>query len=163
ERRVPKALRELAAIAARPAGGVNRLRWRLDESTETRLQEWARRWGIPGPDGWWLRQVRRHVESWREHPKHAGHWLGFRSADFEPDWPVLAPWNANLETESDFRARVDAYIASTKALPGIQPVPVTFTEIDFDALVFEHVACRSTLDVVTDLERCGVKKIDERT
>jgi hypothetical protein len=137
---VPKALAELAVIAAQPPGQRNAsmLGW-LDIPTEEALQQWADRWGIPQPAGWWMRQVRAHVTHWREFPKVAGRWQGFTKAYREPEWPTLA-WNANEECERDFRSRVDTYIKRVKSLPGIRPTPETFKESDFDALVLEHVA-----------------------
>jgi hypothetical protein len=151
ERRVPQALRELATIARMPSGErVTSMRGRLDLTTEEALLAWAQKWGIPGPDGWWMRQVRNHVQHWREVPSHSGRWQGFVGVYREPKWPALAPWNANEESEADFRTRVDAYVARVRALPGIQPTPVTFTERDFDALALEHVA-REPIDRVVQL------------
>ena len=72
QRRVSAVLRELATIAKLPAGQrIASVSGRLDEPTETALQAWARRWGLPQPDGWWMRQARYHVDYWREEPAHA--------------------------------------------------------------------------------------------
>lgn len=156
QRRVPAALRTLADVARLPEGAKQpSMIGRLDRETEAALGTWAERWGIPYPNGWWMRQIRGHVRAWREAPSLAGRWRGFQVAYREPAWPVLAPWNANEETELDFDARVESYKRRVKALPGVVPAPVTYREIDFDALVLEHVAQMSIEDVASELQIPG--------
>jgi hypothetical protein len=155
ERQVPNAMRELGAIASMPPrGGRHLSAGGVDRGTEDELKRWADRCGFPYPGGWWMRQVRNHVKEWRRDPKLAGSWIGFLGVYREPKWPAPRPWNANEETEQDFRDYIEGYIRQVKKLPGVQPTPVTFRERDFDALALEHVA-GLTIDEVADRLHVG--------
>lgn len=157
----PEAMTELAGIAAMPVGDPGAARWLLDRPTEAAVDAWATRWGIPYPNGWWMRQVRRHVKRWRAQPRHRGKWLMFTDSAFEPAWPTPPAWNANDELEADYRTRVDQYVADIKRLPGVVLPNETFRERDFQSLVLEHVAQKTIPDILEALQALDAP--DEKT
>lgn len=159
ERQAPAAMRELASLADRATGvKSNVLNW-LDEPTEIDLQSWATKWGFPSPDGWWMRHLRRSIETWRQSPHLRGSWPGFASATYrEPKFPAIR-WNPNDEPEPEFRQRVERYIASVKNTPGVQLSP-SFYERDFDCLVLQHATRSNVRDILNILE---LDDVDEST
>jgi hypothetical protein len=96
--------------------------------------------------------VRFHVTLWRKQPDWAGRWQAFSGEGhvYAP-WPVL---DIKVDdTEANIRKRVKAYIRKLKAFAGITPTSVTYDELDFDALVLEHVLQLSLPEVMTRLPR----------
>jgi len=148
---VPQALDQLVTISRTP-----RLAWSdagvFDPATEDALRAWATRWGIPYADPWWMSDIRLQVKHWHAFPKEAGRWSGVVGSYRAIDWPTLPPWRATEETEAAFRVRVEDYIRRVKTLPGVEPVPVTFSERDFAAFVLEHVAQLPTDQVLVQLD-----------
>ena len=61
-------------------------------------------------------------------------------ARWEPVFPMAPSWNPITETEAAFRARMDAYIATCQATPGLVKTPTKETRDSFEWLALHHVA-----------------------
>lgn len=114
ERCVPEALEALGEL-------VKELESTAPYPYSDSLLEWASRWGFR--DGWTLRQARRTIEFWRDHPTFIGHWGAFAAAYFEPDFPRAPSWEPTVETEAEYLVRHRAYLDGIRSTPGITETP----------------------------------------
>lgn len=108
---VPQAFEALAAIAT---SGTN-------AAHETALAAWAAEWGFG--DDWLLDCARQIVIRWDGTPDP--NVLAF-SVNGDGFWAPMVPapiWDSTKQTEADYRATIEAYIAEVKALPGFTPTP----------------------------------------
>ncbi|MCC7242409.1 MAG: hypothetical protein IT180_10840 [Acidobacteria bacterium] len=119
-RTVPEAMQALGEIAPQvPETGPSSV-----------LDAWCERWGFiaperpSGPD--WLKTVARRTAHYlrTRHPDEPAAWV-FATSYRPPEFPALhVTWNPIEEPEQMFRARVESYIATVRATPGLARAPV---------------------------------------
>ena len=108
------------------------------EDDETPLIVWAEHWGFT--DAWALATARLNVGLWRAEPHYAGQWMMMSTTvRWEPVFPVGPSFNPITETEAAFRTRVDDYIATCLATPGLTLTPEKKTLKHFEWLALHHV------------------------
>ena len=147
QRVAPQALTALAKIA------VDRTPLSSREF-ERRLREWCEQWGFTGsdrPDGRdWLRSVaRRTAQHLRDEPTGLMRmWAPPREAFSGPipfsEQPPAVSFDPSVETEQQFRDRIDVLIATTKAIArsqGWTEPPRKRTDEHFEWLV-RYQVCR---------------------
>ena len=122
DRCVPAAFRELAAIQPPDIAG---------------RQAWAQRRGFT--DEWALRAAEALATLRRDDP--ASTLLPpINVAAWAPVFPAGPSWDPTQEPEAAFRQRIDTYIASIKATPGITRTPLKRNSpIHFEWLALHHV------------------------
>jgi hypothetical protein len=105
------------------------------------LHAWAAQWGFS--DDWARRSAGLHVAFWRDHPAYVGRWMiGSFTPTWEPVFPAGPSFNPTTETEAAFRSRVDAYVATCLAAPGLTTTPEKETVTHFEWLALHHVGKR---------------------
>lgn len=131
---VPEALTTLASLPA----------------ADDAVLPWAEHWGFT--DTWMLRHARNHVRLWADLPDTVGRWLSYPTiVSWQPIFPAPpSAWSPMSESESAYRARIEAYIATVKATPGATPTPER-RKLDehFEWLALHHVG-RLTYEQIAD-------------
>ncbi len=127
---VPKCLEELAAISPQLPDGQPSTSAKYQH--EGPLRDWAKRWNLT--DLWLFRVARRTAYAWRKESRLRGRCWSYIVVFRKPQFPFPPRWDPVLETENDWRARVDAYAAGLKGIPGIERAPIKRTLEHFEWL-----------------------------
>jgi hypothetical protein len=130
ERCVPEAIAALRASSHNEAG----------------LRKWAEHWGLSYP--WALRSARL----WVQYPDDPGMFGSVSRALWEPVFLHGPTWDPIKETEAEFRARVDVYIAACQRTVGVKPAADKSNPVHFEWLALHHVG-RWTLPRIVERYR----------
>jgi hypothetical protein len=135
------------------------------DATDDDIDAWADRFHIRAE--WLVAAMRRTVRGWRLHPavRRSGWQSGAVLAGaLVSEAPVPAPvWLPTLETEQEFRLRVDAYILAVRTWAGAALAPVAVKrKLDRDLRAFVKRQC-CAWDVAAIADEYFVVKSDDDT